>query len=180
MTDRAVHSNTKAILQAWARLSSDTQDKFRDPKVSDFPNLLGSLFVLKQVDLDIWPFTNAGTDLGARLGRELVEQNFLTLWRGRDMDLVSAQLDAIRFSGMPGLIHCEAETLAGQHIKVEIALAPILGSGDTPDRILGLYQPLDAPEKLNGRPVWRHGISALFPPERQRTENVVPLFAMNE
>lgn len=180
MTDRATHPNTKAILNAWTRLSADETGRFNDPKVSDFPNLLGNLFVLKQVDAGIWPFTNAGNDLGRILGRELVDQNFITLWRGRDMELISAQLDAIRFSGMPGIIHAQAETLAGRQVAVEIALAPIIGTNGKPDRILGLYQMLESSGELEGRPVWRHGINALFPPEQQRADNIVPLFAMNE
>lgn len=181
MTDRAVHKNTQAILRAWTRLSSDRPEKLSDPRVSDFPNLLGNLFVLKQVDIGIWPFTNAGAELGQRLGRELIDQNFLTLWRGRDMDLVSAQLDAIRYSGMPGIVHCQAETLNGRQVAVEIALAPILGKGQKSDRLLGLYQIMDDAETLSGRPVWRHSISAIYPPEhQQQADNIIRLFASNE
>lgn len=180
MTNRATHPNTKAILRAWERLSSENTQAFVDPKVSDFPNMLGSLFVLKQAEIGIWPFANAGNDLTRRLGRDLIEQNFLSLWRGRDMALVAAQLDAIRFSGQPGVLHGRGETLSGQSVQIEIALAPLRVPGIAGDRLLGLYQLLEDESGLSGRPVWRHSVSALYPPEAQHAEPNLRLIASNE
>lgn len=180
MTHRATHTNTRAILRAWERLSSENTQAFGDPKVSDFPSMLGSLFVLKQAETGVWPFANAGNDLTLRLGRDLIEQDFLSLWRGRDVALISAQIDAIRFSGRPGVIHGRGETLSGQNIQIEIALAPLRMAGVSGDRLLGLYQLLEDDKVLAGRPVWRHTVSALFPPEVQHTEPRLRLIASNE
>ncbi len=180
MTNRATHTNTKAILRAWERLSSENPSGFGDPKVSDFPNMLGSLFVLKQAETGVWPFVNAGNDLTRRLGRDLIEHDFLSLWRGRDVALVSAQLDAIRYSGQPGVVQAVGETLSGQCVALEIALAPLRMSGVSGDRFLGLYQLLEDDRGLAGRPVWRHSVSALYPPEVQRAEPKLRLVASNE
>lgn len=180
MTTRATHPNTKAILRAWLRLSSENPAGIGDPKVSDFPNMLGSLFVLKQAETGVWPFANAGSDLTRRLGRELVEHDFLSLWRGRDLALVSAQLDAIRYSGAPGVIHCTGESLSGQTVNIEIALAPLRVPGLKGERFLGLYQLLDDDAELKGRPVWRHSVIALYPPEVQQAEPRLRLVASNE
>lgn len=180
MTVRAKHNNTKAILRAWERLSSDMPGTGIDPRVSDFPDLLGNLFVLKRADAGIWPFTNAGDELAGRLGRELVEQDFLALWRGRDMGLVSAQLDAIRYSGTPGILRAQGETLSGQLIEIEITLAPLRNVGLSGDRVLGLYQFLEDEKVLNGRPVWRHSVHAIYPPAIQRQDVELHLIASNE
>ncbi len=180
MTDRAIHPNTKAILKAWRRLSSSSTGAFGDPKVSDFPNLLSSLFVLKQVDTNIWPFTNAGNELSRKLGRDLIEQDFLSLWRGRDMALVAAQLDAVRFSGTPGLIRSKGETISGECIDIEITLAPLRTAGVQGERLLGLYQVLSDESILRGRPVWRHSVEALFAPQQYQAETPLRLVASNE
>lgn len=180
MNDRAVHPNTKAILDAWRRLSSDADNAIEDPKVADFPNVLGSLFVIKRADDGIWPFTNAGKKMVDVLGRELIDQDFLKLWRGRDIDLVSAQLNAIRFGSAPGIIRGRGETLSGQRLEIEIALAPLKKKGQTGDRLLGLYQMLGGENMLEGRPVWRHAVSAVYPPETPIKEPYLRLVASNE
>ena len=179
MTDRAVHPHTRAILNAWRRLSTDEIGQEGDPKVDDFPDLLGSLFVLKRADPGIWPFANAGKDLTRFVGRELLDQDFLKLWRGRDLDLISAQLDAVRFGSAPGIIRGRGETLSGQCVELEIALAPLRTGGGT-DKILGLYQVLGGEGLLAGRPIWRHSISAIYPPFVAREEPQLRLVASNE
>lgn len=179
MTDRAVHPNTKAILSAWKRLSSVHTGDMDEPKAEDFPNLLGNLFVIKRADAGIWPFSTAGNDMTARLGRELIDQDFLSLWRGRDFDLVSAQLDAIRFGSAPGIMRGRGETLSGQRVELEVALAPLKATSTGTDRLLGLYQLLGGEGLLEGRPIWRHSISAIYPPEVQRGEPFLRLVANN-
>tara|TARA_B100000678_G_scaffold291623_1_gene309950 strand:+ start:8234 stop:8884 length:651 start_codon:yes stop_codon:yes gene_type:complete len=180
MMDRAVHPHTRAILNAWRRLSSDEGAPGIDPRVEDFPNLLGSLFVLKRTEDGIWLFANAGKDLNIHMGRELVDHDFLSLWRGRDLSLVSAQLDAVRFGSAPGILRGRGETLTGQKVELEIALAPLRSKSSGSDRILGLYQMLGGEGLLCGRPIWRHGISAIYPPDTRVEERHLRLVASNE
>ena len=78
-------------------------------------------------------------------------------------------MEAVRFDGAPGIIRGRGETLTGQRVEVEITLMPLVrpGSGahnDTP-RLLGLYQTLGGEPMLKGRPIWRHRISMLVPPD---------------
>lgn len=180
MTEQAFHINTKAVLRAWQRLSTTEGDALADPKVSDFPNLLGSLFVLKQVDSGVWTFVNAGGDVSSSIGRDLIEQDFLSLWRGRDMDLIAAQLKTIFNSATPGRILSRAETLSGDTMDVEITLAPLTSSDTGADKMLGLYQMLEPAERFHGRPVWRHTISAIYPPSYNTMQPSLRLIANNE
>lgn len=177
--DRATHPNTRAILNAWKRLSSPGKTSGSDPKIEDFPNLLGSLFVLKMAEDGVWLFANVGKDLQSHLGRELLDHDFQSIWRGRDLALVSAHLDAVRFGSAPGIIRARGETLAGQRVELEIALAPLRTKSGNSDRILGLYQMLGGEGLLAGRPIWRHGISAIYPPESNRDEPRLRLVASN-
>ena len=180
MTDRAVHRHTRAILSAWRRLSSNGGHQDEDPRVDDFPDLLGSLFVLKRVEDGIWTFANAGKDMNRFLGRELLDHDFATLWRGRDTALINAQLDAVRYGSAPGILRARAETLSGQRVELEISLAPLRSPNTGSDRILGLYQTLGGEGLLNGRPIWRHSVSAIYPPEIAREEPRLKLIASNE
>ena len=180
MLDRAAHPHTRAIINAWRRLSSNTDQVANDPKVDDFPNLLGSLFVLKHSDDGIWTFANVGKDIRNHIGRELLDHDFIKLWRGRDMSLVNAQLDAVRYGSAPGIIRGRAETLSGQIVEIEVALAPLRSPTTNADRILGLYQMLGGEGLLAGRPIWRHSVGAIFPPEVPREEPQLRLVASNE
>ncbi|MAI90801.1 PAS domain-containing protein [Ponticaulis sp.] len=179
MLDRAVHPHTHAILDAWRRLSSDNDDASSDPKIEDFPNLLGSLFVLKRTDDNLWTFANVGKDITNHIGRELLDHDFVKLWRGRDMSLIGAQLDAVRYGSAPGLLRGRAETLSGQVVEIEVALAPLRSPNTNSDRILGLYQMLGGEGLLAGRPIWRHSVQAIFPPVAPREEPHLRLVASN-
>lgn len=180
MMDRAVHPHTRAILNAWRRLSSSDETVGIDPKIEDFPNLLGSLFVLKHTDDGIWLFSNVGKDLNKHMGRELLDHDFVSLWRGRDVSLMSAQLDAVRFGSAPGIVRARGETLHGQRVEIELALAPLRSASKGTDRILGLYQTLGGEGLLAGRPIWRHSVHALYPPEVATEERHLRLVASNE
>ena len=62
----------------------------------------------------------------------------------------------------PASALCEARSLDMRTLEVEISLLPLKGPEGLVDRILGLYQPLEA-GTLNGRPVVHHSLSELRP-----------------
>ncbi len=179
MNERGLHQNTRAMLNAWKRMNEAAGPEHREPKVRDFTAILGNLFVLQRVDGGIWPFRLAGSALGKALGRDLTDHDFMALWRGRDMPMVTAQLDAVRFGTAPGLIRARGELLSGGSVDIEIALAPLETKSLRPNRILGLYQIVGDDSRLNGRPIWRHQISAVHPPEIQMSSEHLRLVASN-
>ena len=102
-------------------------------------------------------------------GAGWAEHDFLQLWSGPDREMMAHFMEAVRFDGAPGIIRGRGETLTGQRVEVEITLMPLVrpgtgAHGDTP-RLLGLYQTLGGEPMLKGRPIWRHRISMLVPPD---------------
>lgn len=177
-----LHPNTKAMLQAWRRLSArqpaiSTPD---EPLVEDHTSLIGRLFVLHEIEPRCWTFRTAGEDLSKLLGRELVEQEFLSLWTGPDRTMMSGLLDSIATRGRPGIVRARGETMVGRRVETEIALAPLQRSGDKTPRMLGLYQSLGGEAMLGGRPIWRHCITTISAPDAPSGRTALRLVASND
>ena len=95
---------------------------------------------------------------------QLAEHDFLSIWNDIDRRLVAAGLSmAVKDRG-PTVIHARGETLAGKHLDLEFALAPLLTDVDGPRRFLGLCQAITPEEILGGRPLRRLQVLAIFPP----------------
>lgn len=166
MIGKYLHPNTRAMLQAWQRLSASTgTDGAAEPLMADHQSMIGLLFVLQREDQDVWSFRSAGDAMGQTMGRELVGQDFGSLWMGADRLMTNGLLSAIETSKRPGIIRGRGETLTGKRLELEIPLAPVEGNGSGQVRILGLYQGLGAQSLLGGRPIWRHRVSLISAPE---------------
>lgn len=166
MIGKYLHPNTRAMLQAWQRLSASTgTNAAADPLVADHRSMVGLLFVLQREDHDVWTFRSAGQEMSTTMGRELVGQDFGSLWTGADRLMAAGLLNAIETANRPGIIRGRGETLTGKRLELEIPLAPVEGSSGRQLRILGLYQGLGAQGILGGRPIWRHRVSLISAPE---------------
>ena len=82
----------------------------------------------------------------------------------------------------PAIVRACAENLTGERIDVELILAPLAQPAqmDGGPRVLGLYQTLGGDHRLKGRPVWRHRVTAIFPPDVRESEPRVKLVASND
>ena len=76
----------------------------------------------------------------------------------------------------------DGETLTGTQVNVELTLAPLPSPRPVTNqvRLLGLYQILEAFPVLQGRPVWRHRVKAVFPPSIEREPRHLRLVANND
>ena len=74
------------------------------------------------------------------------------------------------------------ETLTGTHVNIELTFAPLPTPRPKQDqsRLLGLYQIIEPQPILKGRPVWRHRITAVFPPKVDRQQAGLRLVANND
>jgi hypothetical protein len=182
MNDRSIHPNTRILIDAWRRMSaSPAANAVDDPRVAEHPDLITQLFVVQHDREAGWLFRTAGQGLSDLLGRDLTHHDFLELWTGPDRFMMAHFMEAIRYDGAPGVIRGRGETLAGQRVEVEITLMPLVRPGahtDTP-RLLGLYQTLGGEPMLGGRPVWRHRISMLVPPDTRTEGRQLRLVANN-
>lgn len=182
MNDRSIHPNTKILLDAWRRMNANTSETVSDtPMATDHPNLVERLFVIENKRDGAWLFRNAGDSLTGLLGRQLTNHDFLNLWTGPDRPMMSAFLEAVQLDGAPGVARGRGETMTGQRVELELTLMPLARQSERTDshRLLGLYQTLGGEPLLKGRPVWRHRISMLVPPDTRISEPRLKLVASN-
>ena len=176
------HPNTKTLLSAWQRMSETTETIASGEKASDHPDLLECLFVIQKSDEGRWLFRNAGNQLGKLLGRDLGEHDCLDFWTGHDRAMVRSLIDSVRESRMPGILHATGETLTGTQVNIELTFAPLPSprATTTQTRLLGLYQIIEPQPILKGRPVWRHRVTAIYPPRLERQPAQLRLVASND
>ena len=182
MNDRSIHPNTRILLDAWRRMNARAAPAAGEPpRVNDHPDLIERLFVLEHKPDSAWLFRTAGGSLTALLGRPLIDHDFLSLWTGPDRPMMSAFLEAVRLDSAPGVVRGRGETMTGQRVELELTVMPLATRSERPDshRLLGLYQTLGGEPMLKGRPVWRHRISMLVPPDTRISEPRLKLVASN-
>ena len=92
-------------------------------------------------------------------------------WTGPDRAMMAALLESIRFDGAPGVVRGRGETLNGERVELEISLMPLGAESRRSPRLrmLGLYQTLESERMLPARPVFRHRIAMLVPPDTRRS-----------
>jgi hypothetical protein len=171
MTDRSIHPNTRVLLDAWRRMQANPQSHgLTGPDAGEHASLIDRIFVVEQREDQSWLVRTSGTTLNALVGRNLVNHNYLDLWTGPDRAMMAAFLEAIRFDGAPGVIRGRGETLNGERVELEISLMPLSAEAGRSRRLrmLGLYQTLGGEDMLAGKPVFRHRVSMLVPPDTRR------------
>lgn len=182
MNDRSLHGNTKVLLSAWRRMNiTNAAEAEAEPKAVDHPELVSNLFVITAAPHAEWRIRSAGDSVTQLLGRELANYNFLDLWSGPDREMMEAFLESVRADGAPGVIRGTGETMTAEQVEFELTLMPLArdAGGVLPYRLLGLYQILDNPRSLKGRPLWRHRLSMLVPPNTQRQTPGLRVIASN-
>lgn len=180
MLELNAHPNTRAIIEAWKRLSRGETLQADGPTTDEYPDLVGRLFILQRAGHTDYSFRVAGAGLEDLFGRELAEHNFLTLWHAHDKPLVAASIDAALNARSPSLVQADGVSLDGRAVKVEVSFAPLDDVNAARPRVLGLYQTLSDEGKLSGRPVWRHFTTGIFPPTPRRELAQVRLVASND
>ncbi len=176
------HPNTETLISAWERMTKDPEAGSTPTRASDHPDLLECLFVIERSEEGRWLFRNAGNRLGELLGRELSQHDCLDFWTGHDRTMLGALLESVRESRRPGIMRATGETLTGTNVTLELTWAPLPSPRPEKDqmRLLGLYQILDAYPVLKGRPIWRHRITAIYPPKLERQPANIRLVASND
>ena len=182
MLERTLHPNSQTLLTAWQRMNVAAIDSPTGPTTREHPDLIARLFVIQEETDNEWVFRTAGDQIQECLGRQLADYDFLTFWSGFDRQMLEPLLKTISQEGMPGVVRARGEALTGERVDVELILAPL---AQTPHlkggpRILGLYQTLGGESFLRGRPIWRHRLTAVFPPDVRTSEPRLKLVASND
>ncbi len=146
------HSNTERLIDYWRSRRGEARLPTRmavDP--ADFSDIVAQTFILGRVATGIYPIRLAGAFLGELHQRDLRQQNAVSLFRERDKLEVKAALEASRRRPEPLVITVEVPS-DGPSINMEILFAPLAGTETSPERFLGLYQPLNMVSRLRGLP----------------------------
>ncbi|MEL6258246.1 MAG: PAS domain-containing protein [Pseudomonadota bacterium] len=180
MIHHTLHPNTRALLQAWTRIASHPQRVSEGPSADDYPGLLNRLFVLGTDGDDRAPFRITGEKLPELLGRDVAELDFMSFWQGHDRPIIWGLLGAVAACSSPALIKARGSTLSGRTSDLEIAIAPLEGSGVKKKRLLGLYQNLSPDTVLGGHPLARHRLNAVVMPQPRGSKSRLRLVASND
>ncbi len=180
MPTTTMHPNTRAMLQAWRRMTAQPDRIEGGPSVQDYPDLLGRLFILQPGPGTALPFRIAGDSLPGQIGRPLAGTDFMDLWAEADRKLLRAFVDTVLREDRPGLVRAMGDTARGDRTCIEIAFAPLGRSGASRGRLLGLYQQIGTEDLAGSRPVVIHRIRSLFPPESPSRNRGLRLVANND
>lgn len=164
MEELKAHPNTQALLAAWRRLSDGQAEGGGGPAATDYPGLVGHLFVVTRVSEGDYSFRRVGYALEKLFGRQLADHNFLSLWNNPDRQLVAAAMAAARADRGPVLVTARGESLDGKRVELEFCLAPLVFEETEATRFLGLCQSITPAEILCGRPLRRLQALAVYPP----------------
>lgn len=145
------HIYTRALIDAWKRLGPDG-DLEAGPEASEYPGLIDNLFVLSSTSGQDLEFRNVGSGMERMFGRELVEHDFLTLWRNHHrLEIIEAAASSAT-SHTPIVLRAAGATLGGEEIELEFTLAPISNTLAKTPRFLGLCQVVTHESRQLGLP----------------------------
>ena len=154
-TPTVLHQNTRLLLEEWRSRREGGRLPLRTAlSPAAFGPLLPQIFVLG-LDGGAERLRLAGGLLHDLHGRELRGQEFTSLWAGMDRSRVLSALGEARRMARPVLLRAQGVTAEGAAVGLEIALCPLIGPTDLPDRTIGLYQPTSLTARLMGQPVER-------------------------
>lgn len=160
------HAQSQALHAYWrTRRQGGSAPLRADIDPQDIAGLLGHIFMLERMDPAHHVFRLAGTELCGLYQREFREQNFLSLWRGHDVNHVQALLESALATVCPASVIAHASTIDALRVPVEISFLPLRGRAGIVDRVLGLFQPLEPTDHLQNRPIVRTGLAEIYTPD---------------
>lgn len=143
------HSNTQHMIDYWRSKCGGAAAPLRamiDP--SDFARLAPQAFVLGRETSGRYPVRLAGALVADLHGRDLRGVNFLSLAAVGGRLALQTALETARRRPEPIV----ADVIAAAddlRLEMEVLLAPLAAAPGSPERFLGLYQPLSLASRLS-------------------------------
>lgn len=164
------HVQSQALHAYWStRRQGGSAPMRADIDPQEISGLLGYIFMLERMDPAHHVFRLAGTELCSLYQREFREQNFISLWRGHDVNHVQALLESSMATVSPASVIAHASTIDAESLPVEISFLPLRGRAGVVDRTLGLFQPLERTDRFSNRPIVRTDLAEIYTPETPKT-----------
>lgn len=147
-----IHANTRRLLNEWRRQRGGARLPSRPQMTAAaFGPVLPQVFILGR-EAGVWRFRLAGGMLTDLHGRELRGAAFGDIWSPLGRPGALRALDHAVDEARPVVVAARAED-GDRWAGLEIALAPLAGPTDAPDRVIGLHQPTSMLARLEGAPV---------------------------
>lgn len=139
------HSGTSALIAAWNALP----DAGRIPARAAFDpmgmgGLIPQLWTAERLDGGLVPLRLAGGWVERLHGRPLTGLDWMHLWRADSRPMVAAAVAQAFLEARPMVLMADSPLMAG---RLEIVITPLRDGAGVANRIVGLYQPLDATDR---------------------------------
>lgn len=149
------HKISETLFDYWNKVRGNRTTPPRRFEVDPgkIATILPSTFILERLDADAYRFRLAGTHVCDMFGAELRGTNFLAGWQPADRASLVRHLSALSKQGAVEVVHMEAAPVARASTPFEVLLLPLRHTGESIDRILGSFCPLDPPHWLGELPI---------------------------
>ncbi|HEY9236991.1 MULTISPECIES: PAS domain-containing protein [Phenylobacterium] len=147
------HSNTQQMIDYWRSKRGPQGLPPRnaiDP--TEFARLAPQSFILGRAASGLYPIRLVGGLIAELHGRDLRGLNFLALADDAGRRPLHASIEVCRRRPEPMILRADGQTEQAS-LPLEILLAPLAGTSGSPERLLGLYQPLALVSSLGELPV---------------------------
>lgn len=155
------HSNTQQMIDYWrSKCGLGGLPVRADIDPTEFARLAPQVLVLGRTANGAYPIRLAGGLVADLHDRDLRGLDFLSLVTEMGRLRLHTALEMARRRPEPVVARIEAHT-ENASMMLEVLLAPLAGGAGSPERLLGLYQPLSLVAALGERPIRRLDIRAL-------------------
>ncbi len=156
------HSNTQQMIDYWrSKCGLGGLPVRADIDPTDFPRLAPQVVVLGRTATGAYPIRLAGGLVADLHDRNLRGVDFLSLVSEMGRLRLHTALEMARRRPEPVVARIEASTDHSASLTLEVLLAPLAGGAGSPERLLGLYQPLSLVAALGEQPIRRLDIRAI-------------------
>lgn len=147
------HSNTQQMIDYWrAKRGAGGLPPRNAIDPTEFARLAPQTFILGRMASGLYPIRLVGGLIAELHGRDLRGLNFLALADDAGRRALHTGIEVSRRRPEPMVLR--ADGLAEQAaLPLEILLAPLAGAAGSPERLLGLYQPLALVSSLQDLPI---------------------------
>ena len=137
------HSNTELLIDYWrTRRGGRPMPRRADIDPTGFPALAPQAFIAQRETSGDVIFRLAGEMIVELHAMPLGGESLLRLWRPDCRARLSMLLGAALAHAAPMALRAEASNEQALATELEVLFAPLTARDGTPDRFLGLYQPL--------------------------------------
>ena len=172
------HDHTNELYIYWNRIRGRRTAPERSAiEPADIRGILKDTFILKVDDIDTYSFRLAGTRTCSIFGRELKENNILSLFEKESSEAVQTLFYSACEDTIVSVMGLVGKNKSGQSMPLEMLILPLRLNGKTDARIIGSIVPLKVPHWAGIEPIEELHLASLrmIMPHQHKDEISRPL-----